>query len=150
MSGQVYITILLTFMEYLYTNHIKVLTINNYISSLMPSFNRFNLTLTPFENHRSAKFIKPLKINKPLSVKVTPGFSEEVLRSIIKVSKNLECPLVFTALYWLAFFSFLRLFNLVPHGRAHYDPSRHLARADIQFLHHDATVLTKLSKTNQS
>ena len=112
---QVYVAILLTFMEYLYTNHIKVLTINNYISSLRSPFNRFNLTLTPFENHRIAKFIKPLKINKPLSMKVTPGFSEEVLLSIVKVSENLESPLVFTVLYWLTFISFLRLFNLVPH-----------------------------------
>ena len=46
---QVDITIPLIFMEYLHTKHIKVLTINNYISAVRSSFIRFGLTLAPFK-----------------------------------------------------------------------------------------------------
>ena len=107
---QVDITILLTFMEYLHINHIKVLTINNNISALRSSCKRFGLNLAPFEGHRITMFIKALKFDMPLSVKVTLFFYEGVILSIIQVSETLESPLVFTALYLLAFSPFLRLF----------------------------------------
>ena len=40
---------------------------------------------------------------------------------------------VFKAVYTLAFFSFLRLSNLVPHTVKSYSPLYHLARGDIIF-----------------
>ena len=64
---QVARTILFTFMEYLHRNHIKVLTINNYISAVMSSFIRFGLTLVPLEDHSIALFVKALIINRPIS-----------------------------------------------------------------------------------
>ena len=47
-------------------------------------------------------FAKVLKIARPLSVKVTPVFYEDILLNIMKVSETLESPLVFTALYLMA------------------------------------------------
>ena len=44
----------------------------------------------------------------------------------------------------------MRLSSLVPHTRVHNDSSRHLVRAVIIFSNHDATVLIKWFKTNQS
>ena len=49
----------------------------------------------------------------------------------------------------LAFFSFMRLSNIVPHTRARYDYSRNLARRDVIFAPTEASVLLKWSKTNQ-
>ena len=86
-------------------------------------------------------FLKVLKINRPIFAKVIPVFSEVVLLNTTKISETLESPYVFIALYLLAFFSFLRLSNLVLHAKAHHGLPRHLARADIIFSNHDATVL---------
>ena len=82
---------------------------------------RHGITLASFQGHTISMFVKALKINRPVSANVTTVFSEQALLNIIKVSETLEYPDVFTALYLLAFFSFLRLSNLVPHARAHYD-----------------------------
>ena len=72
-----------------------------------------------------------------------------MLVDILQVIAQLETPQVFTALYLLAFFSFLRLSNMVPHSFCSFDISRHL-RGDIIFSHDMAMVLVKWSKTIQS
>ena len=100
---QVDIATLLTFMEYLQTNQTKVLTITNYISVLRSSFIRYGLPVTPFEDHKISMFVKALKINRPLSVEITPVFSVDVLLNIINISETLESPhvhcIVFDSLF---------------------------------------------------
>ena len=76
--------------------------------------------------------------------------TDAMILDILEVTAQLETPKVFTALYLLAFFSFLRLSNMVPHCFCSFDISRHLTRGDIIFSHHMATILVKWSKTVQS
>ena len=56
-------------------------------------------------------------------------------------------PLVFKYLLLLAYFSFLRLSNLLPHTVGSFDPTRQLARGDILFSNQGATLLVKWSQT---
>ena len=56
---------------------------------------------------------------------------------------------MFSAIYLLAFFSFLRLSNIVTHSTSTFDLSRHLARDDIIFGQDLAIIVVKWSKTNQ-
>ena len=52
--------------------------------------------------------------------------TDDMIVNILEVTAKLETPQVFTSLYLLAFFSFLRLSNMVPHSFKNFDVSRHL------------------------
>ena len=84
-----------------------------------------------------------------MALKNTPIFTEHILSQIVEVCNHLEHPHVFTTVYLLAFFSFIRLSNIVPQSRAQYDHSRHLARGDVIFSSTEAIILIKWSKTIQ-
>ena len=146
---QVDISVILTFMEYLHSQNCKVASISNYMAALRAFFILYDLPTAVFKDHKIQYFIKALKLNRPLVVKNTPIFTEQVLSQIMEVCNYLEHPHVFSALYLLAFFSFLRLSNMVPHSRAQYDHTRHLARGDVIFSAREAIVLIKWSKTIQ-
>ena len=98
---------------------------------------------------RIQMFVKSLEINRPLLLKTTPVFSIEMLQAIVIQSQKFESPQVFTALYLLAFYSFLRLSNIVPHAFTGFDISRHLARGDVILGDSSAVLILKWSKTNQ-
>ena len=80
-------------------------------------------------------FIRSLKINRPFIIKNTSLLTDAMLLNILETIAQLEHPQAFTALYLLAFFSFLRLSNMVPHSFGTFDILRHLARGDIIFSH---------------
>ena len=89
-------------------------------------------------------FIRSLQINRPTNTSV---LTHDMLISILEVTAKLEAPQVFRSLYLLAFFSFLRLSNMVPHSLKNFDGSRHLARGDVIFSHNKAIILVKWSKS---
>ena len=68
---------------------------------------------------------------------------------ILEITSKFEAPLVFSAVFLLAFFCFLRLSNMVPHSFSGFDVSRHLARDNIIFSDSMAIILIKWSKTIQ-
>ena len=94
-------------------------------------------------------FVKSLQINRPLAIKSNPVFSVDMLRQIVIQCQKFEFSHIFAALYLLAFYSFLRLSNIVPHSFMGFDLSRHLTRGDVIFGDTSAVVILKWSKTNQ-
>ena len=95
------------------------------------------------------KCLLDLKINRHLSIKNSAVLTHDMLLQMLEVTSKLEYPQVFIPLYLLAFFSFLRLSNLVPHTLKSFDVSRHLARGDVIFSHDMAIIIVKWSKTLQ-
>ena len=83
-------------------------------------------------------------------IKNTSVLTDDTILNILEVTAKLEAPQVFTSLYLLAFFSFLRLSTMVPHSFKNFDVSRHLARGDIIFSDDMAIILVRWSKTIQS
>ena len=57
---------------------------------------------------------------------------------------------IFKAVYLVAFFSFLRISNLVSHSIASYSHLKQLARADVIFAPPGALLIIKWSKTLQA
>ena len=57
---------------------------------------------------------------------------------------------IFKALYLFAFFSFLRISNLVPHKIAAFSPLEQLTRGDIFFAPPGLHILIKWTKTMQT
>ena len=141
LPSQVDVNILLAFMEYLCQNKLTPSNISNHLAGVRAYCAIYNIPTSSFKDEKIQMFIKSLKINRPLNVKNISILTDAMILDIMETTSKLEHPQVFTALYLLAFFSFLRLSNMVPF---------HLARGDIIFSHDMAIVLVKWSKTIQS
>ena len=72
-----------------------------------------------------------------------------LLLQIVTASTYLQFPHIFNPLYLLAFFSFLKLSNILPHTANTFDKTRHLCVADVIFSSSKAVILLKWSKTFQ-
>ena len=72
-----------------------------------------------------------------------------MLLQIVTVSAHLQFPLVYKALYLLAFLSFLRISNILPHAARNFDKTRHLCVGDVVFAFQRAVIVVKSSKTLQ-
>ena len=147
--GQVNIYILLAFLQYLHSNALTATNICNYLAGIRAFFILHGLPTDIFQDHRIQMFVKSLKINRPLMIKSNPVFSTDMLTHIVLQSQKFEFSHIFTPLYLLAFYSFLRLSNIVPHSFMSFDVSRHPARGDVIFAQTSAVVILKWSKTNQ-
>ena len=66
------------------------------------------------------------------------------------ICDTLPHPVVFKAVYLVAFFSFLRISNLLPHSIRSFDPTRQLPIGDLFFSEDGVTILIKWSKTLQN
>ena len=115
-------------------NNVTPSNISNYLAGIRAYCMIYNIPTMPFKDVKIQMFIKSLKINRPLCIKKTPILTDAMIFDILETTAQLENPQVFTILYLLAFFSFLRLSNMVPHSFVSFDLSRHLARGDIIFL----------------
>ena len=143
------IYVLLAFLEYLYSNHLTPSNISNYLAGVRAFFIIYDLPTQIFRDQRIQMFVKSLRLNRPLAIKSNPVFSLVMLRHILVQCQKFEFSHIFAALYLLAFYSFLRLSNIVPHSFMGYDLSRHLAIGDVIFGDTSAIVILKWSKTNQ-
>ena len=149
LPSQVNIHVLFAFMEYLCQNEFTPSNISNYFAGIRAFCVIYNIPTNSFRGEKIQMFIKSLKINRPLTIKNTSILTDVMLLNILETTTQLEHPQVFTALYLLTFFSFLRFSNMVPHSFATFDIPRHLARGDIIFSYDMAIILVKWSKTIQ-
>ena len=130
-SCQVNHSCLLAFMEYLYQNQFSPANIQNYMSGIRAQFILYNLYTTPFQHPQLQYFYKSLKINRPLQPRSHTYIDVPLLPSLVALTQTFPDPLVYKSLLLVAYFSFLRLSNLLPHTVGSFDPTRQLARGDI-------------------
>ena len=137
----------LAFMEYLAQSGMSPDNITNHITAIRSISIIYGLDTAPFRDQRITLFIKSLKINRPLAPAVKLVTDHILLLQIVTVSAHLQYPLVYKSLYLLAFFSFLRLSNILPHTIKKFDKSRHLCVGDVVFAFQRAVIVVKWSKT---
>ena len=142
-SCQVNHSCLLAFMEYLYQNQFSP-------AGIRAQFILYTLDTTPFQHPQLQYFYKSLKIIQPLQPRSHTYIDVPLLSSLVALTHNYPDPLVYKSLLLVAYFSFLRLSNLLPHTVSSFDPTRQLARGDILFPNQGATLLLKWSKTLQT
>ena len=131
--SQVNTVIVLAFMEFLYKNTLSPANIANYMAGIRAMYIVNGLDTTPFRDDRLSLFMKSLKINAPFDLKIGSILSVDLLTKLIMACNTLDNPQVFKPLYLLAFFSFLRLSNILPHSARKFDLTRHLTRGDLIF-----------------
>ena len=139
---QVDIHILLAFMEFLVQNGLSQPTIANYMAAIRSYHIIYNLPTAPFTD-------QSIQLNPFNPIKRSP-LTIELLLQIVQKCQSLPFSIVFTPLYLLTFFSFLRISNILPHSTTSFDKTRQLARGDIILGSEGAVVLVKLSKTIQN
>ena len=103
-----------------------------------------------FEDLRIKYYQKALILHRPFKASLKKNIDIDTLQLIVRACDSTYMGRVFKAIYTLAFFSFLRLSNLVPRTRKAYSPIQHLCRADVFFATPGIHLLLKLSKTLQS
>ena len=139
----------LTFMEYLAQSGMSPDNITNHITGIRSMSIVYGIDTTPFRDQKTPLFIKSLKINRPLAPVVKILIDQTLLLQIVTVSAHLQFPLVYTPLYVLAFFSFLRISNILPHAAKNFDKTRRLCVGDVVFAFQRAIIVVKWSKTLQ-
>ena len=147
--NQVNVSLILAFLEYLTENGLNPDNIANYIAAIRAMFITYSLSTRPLRHEKIQLFMKAIRLNKPFTPNIPTIITEDMLRSILTACEQFQNPLVFKALYSFAFFSFLRMSNLLPHTVATFDVTRQLCRGDIFFSATGVTVLLKWSKTLQ-
>ena len=125
---QVNVSIILAFLEYLTENGLTSDNIANYLAAIRAMFITYSLSTKPLRDEKIQLFIKALKINKPFAPRIPTIITEDMLRQILVACDYFQNPMVFKALYSFAFFSFLRMSNLLPHAVAAFDITRQFCR----------------------
>ena len=140
----------LAFLEFLVQNNKSYFSITSTIAAVKTKLSMFGISTSCMEDKRISYFLKSIKINRPLVPKIKPVIDIPLLQKIVHLCDSTYQGFVYKAAYLTAFFSFLRISNLVPHSIASYTHQKQLARADIIFSASGAHIIVKWSKTMQS
>ena len=109
----------------------------------------YGINTLPFRDDRIPLFIKSFKLNCSFAPKISLIIDETLLLQIVTASTHLQFPFIFKPFYLLAFFSSLRLSNILPHTTTTFDNTRHLCVVDVIFADSKAVIVLKWSKTFQ-
>ena len=142
--------ILIAYLQFLETNHFSPSAMANHMSAIKAKLALFGISTHIFEDQRIKYFHKAMILHQPFKVQLKKIIDIDTLQLIVRTCDSMYMGQVFKAVYTLAYFSFLRLSNLVPHTSAQFSPLYHLARADIIFAHPGMQVIIKWSKTIQT
>ena len=107
---------LLCFMDFFVQNQISHTNITNYMAAFRVSFIIHAIPTVPFTDHRLQLFLKSVKINSNFAPTIHSSITVDILHKICQVCTVLPNTEIFSALYLLAFFSVLRLSNILPHS----------------------------------
>ena len=124
---------------------------SNTIASLLALNVMFSISATNIK-HRADNlwWQKAMILHKPFKVQLKKVIDINTLQLIVRTCDSTYMGQVFKTIYTMAFFSFLRLSNLVPHSASAFSPLYHLTRGDIIFAKPGMHILIKWSKTIQA
>ena len=142
--------ILIAYLQFLECNQFSPSAMANHMSAIKAKLSLSGISIRFFDDHRIKYFHKAMILHQPFKVKLKKTIHIDTLQLIVRACDSMYMGQVFKAVYTLAYFSFLRLSNLLPHTTAQFSPLYHLARADIIFAHPGIQVLIKWSKTLQA
>ena len=125
---------LLAFIEFLLQNAFIPSDTANYMAGLRASFVLYDMKTVPFQHQQLQYFHKAAKLQTQNFRKTKLYLDEKLLTKIITACDALQFPVIFKPLYLLAFFSFLRISNILPHAITSFDPTRQLAVGDVIFF----------------
>ena len=141
--------ILLAYLQFLTTNGSSAPTLANHMSAIKANLAIHGLPTQIFHDPRIKYFQKSITLHRPFKPALKAIIDIDTLQLMVRLCDSSYMGQVFKAVYTVAFFSFLRLSNLVPHSTKLFSPLYHLARGDIIFAPPGLHMLIKWSKTIQ-
>ena len=142
--------VLLSFMEFLMNNGSSKYAIANHLSAVKTSLTMYGASVFPFLDPRIKYIKKSLAVNKKFTGKIEKIIDIKTLTEIVSLCDTKWMGQIFQTLYLVAFFSFLRISNLVPHKITAFSVLEQLSRGDIFFPPPGLHILIKWSKTMQT
>ena len=122
----------------------------NYISAIKTTLAMYGVSTMAFYDQRITLFQKSLRMTKQFTFKMKKIIDIHMLKDIVAICDSMWMGQIFKAIYLVAFFSFLRISNLVPHKISAFSPLEQLTRGDVFFASPGLHVLVKWSKTMQT
>ena len=122
----------------------------NHLSAIKAKMSIFGLSTSCFKDQRINYFQKSVTLHRPFKASLKNLIDIDTLHLIVRACDFTYMGQIFKAIYTLAFFSFLRLSNLVPHTRNAFSPYYKVARGDVIFAPPGLLLLIKWSKTIQA
>ena len=108
--------VILAFMQFLLDNDCSHSNIANYLTGIRAFFVVYGCDTHSFRHEQIQLFQKFITLNVQFQPKSNTIITIQQLYSIISVCDTLPNSVVYKAVYLVAFFSFLRVSNLVPHS----------------------------------
>ena len=142
--------ILLSFLEFLAVNQISTSNMANYISAIKTTLAMHGVSTTAFYDQRISLFQKSMRMTRQFTVKIKKIIDVDMLKNIVSTCDTMWMGQIFKAVYLVAFFSFMRISNLVPHKISAFSPLEQLTRGDVFFASPGLHVLVKWTKTMQT
>ena len=139
----------LSFLEFLTENTVSYTSIANCISAIKANLSLYGLPTVAFLDPRIAYFQCSLTLNKPYAPTLKKIIDIPLLQAITATCHTMWMGQIFKALYLTAFFSFLRILNLVPHSIQAFSPLEQITRGDVFVAHPGIHLLIKWTKTIQ-
>ena len=137
---------IIAYLQFLESNNTSGSAMANHLSAIKAKLSMLGISIQAFLDPRIKYFQKAMVLHRPFKVQLKKKIIDiDTLHLIVRTCDSTYMGQVFKAVYTLAFFSFLRLSNLVPHSVLY-----HLARGDIIFAKPGIHILIKWSKTLQS
>ena len=142
--------ILLAFLEFLIENNLSHSNIANHISAIKACCTLYHLPFAPFQDPRIKYYLKAIALHKPFKIKFKKVVDIQTLQLIIRSCDFTYMGQIYKALYLVAFFSFLRVSNLLPHSTQSFSPIQQLAQGDLIFAPPGVNIIIKWTKTLQN
>ena len=101
-------------MECLVANHCSCAMIENYLSAIKAKFILFELPFAVFSHPKIKYFVKSLKINRPLTLKVHNLIDLSTLRQLSKACLQVPNGQVYRAVILTGFFAFSCACQILP------------------------------------
>ena len=140
---------ILVFLEFLVRNGYSNYLISNVIAAVKSRLQAFGVDVCQWDSSRISYFCKALVHNAPMKVNLPKIINFNMLKQIILACDRFPEPVLFKAVYLMAFYSFLRISNLVPHSIQQYCRMEQLSRGDVFFAPPGLHILVKWTKTLQ-
>ena len=141
--------VILPFLEFLLQNSLSPRVIKNYLASIKAKAQLLGWSIESLNHPSIHLFFKNITIHSSFVPKYKGYFDITTIRLISQSCAILEDPVLFRAIFLVAFHAFLRISNIAPHSRAAFSPSRHLLVKDIIFAPPGAHILIKWAKCQQ-
>ena len=139
----------LAFLEYLHQNSLSPKVIRNYLSSMKTMCTQFHIDHSALSHYTISRYLRSLSINSTFRPTPRGVFDLHTLYKISVLCDSLHDPLLFRAIFLVAFYGFLRMSNIAPHSSKLFSQDIHFLRQDVIFAPPGIHLIIKWTKTLQ-